>query len=88
MEFYHSNRNMTKTGFACYISGLCPLPCIIHTCYLPQKAQVSVAFTSLTMQVCDLALEEEDQCAGDAGGIEAEVEGTALIIRLTSEEMA
>lgn len=26
------------------------------------------------MQVCDLAL-EEDQCAGDAGGTEAEVEG-------------
>lgn len=48
---------------------------------------MSVAFTSLTMQVCDLAL-EEDQCAGDAGGIEAEVEGTALTIRLTSEEMA
>lgn len=49
---------------------------------------MSVFFTSLTMQVRDPAL-EEDQCAGDAGGTEVEVgEGTALIPRLTSEETA
>lgn len=66
-------KQMTNTGFTYYISVLCPSP-HIHTSYLPWKAQVSAALTSLMMQVCDLAL-EEDQRAGDAGGTEAEGEG-------------
>lgn len=61
-----------SAGILFYISVLCPPSLNSHTCYLQWKAEVFVAVTSLTVQVCGLAL---DQHAGDAGGRETEVEG-------------